>query len=198
MTAVVDYEETEVVGRGRISMQAELVSLIAATADGDQQAFERLYAATRGKLYGIIFRIMRNAELADEVMRESYLHIWRNARDFDAQRGSPLAWMIAIGRNRAVDVMRRRTENSPGEEPAATDAAPGNLEPLNPREMTPELKRLLVCLGALEADRRNLLVLAYYDGLSREELAARFERPINTVKTWLRRSLIEIRECLES
>jgi RNA polymerase sigma-70 factor, ECF subfamily len=178
--------------------QAELVSLLAAVAGGDQAAFERLYVATRAKLYGVVLRILRRGDLADEVIQDTYLKVWRNAREFDAQRASPITWMVAIARNRAIDLIRRKPEISIEEEPAAMEMLAENPDPLASREMTEELRRLLGCLGALDDDRRRLVLLAYYNGMSRDELAVRFERPVNTIKTWLRRSLLEIRECLGS
>ena len=86
---------------------AELVWLLAAVAKGDQAAFERLYAATRAKLYGVVLRILRRPDLADEVMQETYLKIWTNAGQFDPALATPITWMVAIARNRAIDLVRR-------------------------------------------------------------------------------------------
>jgi RNA polymerase sigma-70 factor (ECF subfamily) len=104
--------------------------------------------------------------------------------------------MASIARNRAIDVIRKRGEASIEEEPAAMEVAADTPDPLARREMTEELKRLLECVGRLEPDRQKLVLLAYYNGWSREQLAARFEAPVNTIKTWLRRSMMDIRECL--
>ncbi len=176
----------------------ELVWLLAAIAKGDQEAFERLYAATRAKLYGVVLRILRRTDLADEVMQEAYLKIWRSAGEFDPRIATPITWMVAIARNRALDLVRKKKEASIEDEPGAMEAPSEEAHPLDRHEMTDELRRLLACLGDLEADRRRLVLLAYYSGWSREQLAAKFDTPVNTVKTWLRRSLIQIRECLGS
>ena len=177
---------------------AELVWLMAAVAKGDQVAFERLYGATRAKLYGVALRILRRSDLADEVIQETYLKIWHNAGTFDPKVATPITWMVAIARNRALDLIRKKTEASIEDEPAAMEAAGEEPNPLARREMTEELRRLLGCLGQLEEDRRRMVLLAYYSGWSREQLAAEFDAPANTIKTWLRRSLLEIRECLGS
>ena len=177
---------------------AELVWLLAAVAKGDEAAFERLYAATRAKLYGVALRILRRSDLADEVMQDAYLKIWRGAGGFDPRLASPITWMVAIARNRAIDLARRRTDSSLEEEPAAMDAVADTPDPLARREVTDDLKRLLNCLGGLEDERRQMVLLAYYNGWSREQLAAKFDKPVNTIKTWLRRSLVEVRECLGS
>jgi RNA polymerase sigma-70 factor, ECF subfamily len=174
----------------------ELVWLLAAVAKGDQAAFERLYQATRAKLYGVVLRILRRADLADEVIQEAYLKIWNSAGNFDPALASPITWMLAIARNRAIDLVRRKAEASVEEEPEAMEVAAETPDPLAPREMSEELKRLLACMGRLEEERRRLVLLAYYSGWSRDRLAAEFEKPVNTIKTWLRRTLIDVRECL--
>ena len=141
---------------------------------------------------------MRRNDLADEVIQEVYLKIWHNAGSFDPKVATPITWMVAITRNRALDLIRKKGETSIEDEPAAMEAAGDEPNPLARREMTEELKRLLGCLGKLEEDRRRWCLLAYYSGWSRDQLAAKFDTPVNTIKTWLRRSLLEIRECLGS
>ena len=158
---------------------AELVWLIAAVAKGDEAAFERLYAATRAKLFGVVLRILRRQDLAEEVIQEAYVKIWNRAGQFNPALSSPITWMASIE-----------------DEPSAMEVAADSPDPLARREMTEELKRLLECVGRLEPDRQKLVLLAYYNGWSREQLAVKFETPVNTVKTWLRRSMMDIRECL--
>jgi RNA polymerase sigma-70 factor (ECF subfamily) len=175
----------------------ELVWLLAAVAKGDEAAFARLYAATRAKLYGVVLRILNRQDLADEVMQESYLRIWRSAGQFDPLRATPITWMVAIARNHAIDLLRRRAEASIEDEPEAMDLAAGNPDPSARREVSEELQRLLACIGRLSPTRQRLVLLAYYNGWSRERLGAELETPVSTIKTWLRRSLLEIRECLD-
>jgi RNA polymerase sigma-70 factor (ECF subfamily) len=177
---------------------AELVRLLAAVADGDQAAFERLYAATRAKLYGVVLRILRRADLADEVMQEAYLKIWNSAGQFDPALASPITWMVTIARNRAIDLARKKRDVSVEEAPEVLELAAQSVDPLAARERSEELRRLLDCLGRLDPDGRRLMLLAYYNGLSREQLAAKLGRPVNTIKTWLRRSILAVRECLGS
>jgi RNA polymerase sigma-70 factor (ECF subfamily) len=177
---------------------AELVWLLAAVAKGDRAAFDRLYAATRAKLYGVALRILRRTDLADEVIQEAYTKIWSSAGQFDPALASPITWMVAIARNRAIDMIRKKAEVSLEEMPEVMEVAANNTEPLAAREMSEELQRLLTCIGKLDGDRRKLVLLAYYNGWSREQLAKQFSAPVNTIKTWLRRSLLEIRECLGS
>src|SRR5580704_15961640 len=161
-------------------MQAELVWLVGAVAKGDTAAFERLYGATRAKLYGVLLRILGKPELAEEVMQETYLKVW------------------AMARNRAIDIVRKRGEISIEEEPEAQNIPAETPAPLARREMTEELKRLLSCLGKLDPEKQRIVLLAYYSGWSREQLSTKLDIPVNTIKTWLRRSLLEIRECMGS
>src|ERR1700731_1280636 len=174
----------------------ELVWLLAAVAKGDQAAFERLYQATRAKLYGVALRILRRADLADEVIQEAYLKVWNSAGQFDPAVASPITWMVAIARNRAIDLVRKKTEISIEEEPEVMEVAAENPHPLAKREMSEELKRLLACMGPPDEDPPPPVLLAHYGGWSREQLAAKFEKPVNTIKTWLRCALADIRECL--
>src|ERR1700685_2326419 len=97
--------------------QAELVGLLAAVAKQDVAAFERLYAATRAKLYGVLLRIMGRPELAEEVMQETYFKVWTMADKFDPAVASPITWMVALARKRAIDIVRKRTEVSIDDEP---------------------------------------------------------------------------------
>jgi RNA polymerase sigma-70 factor, ECF subfamily len=177
---------------------AELVWLLAAVAKGDQAAFDRLYTATRAKLYVVVLRILRRPDLADEVMQETYLKIWTSAGQFDPTMATPITWMVAIARNRAIDLVRKKAEASIEETPEAMAVAIDTPNPLARREMTEELQRLLGCLGKLDAEKQRIVLLAYYSGWSREQLSATLGIPVNTIKTWLRRSLLEIRKCLGS
>jgi len=176
--------------------QAELVWLIAAVAKRDESAFEQLYHATRAKLYGVLLRILGRAELAEEVMQETYLKVWTTAAKFDPTLGSPITWMVAMARNRAIDIVRRKGETSIEDGHEALNVAAETPAPLARREMTEVLKKLLSCLGKLDPEKQRIVLLAYYSGWSRDQLSAKLEIPVNTIKTWLRRSLLEIRECM--
>src|SRR5215472_3681471 len=180
-------------------MQTELVWLLGAVARGDETAFERVYEATRAKLYGVLLRILGRPALAEEVMHETYLKIWKTADLFDPTTASPITWMVAIARNRAIDIVRKRGDLSFEEEMEAPEpAADAPPPPLARREMTAELKRLLSCLGRLDPEKQRIVLLAYYSGWSRDQLAAKLDIPVNTITTWLRRSLLEIRECMSA
>lgn len=176
---------------------ADLIGLLRATGGQDRAAFRALYVATAPKLFGIVLRIAPSRAVAEEVLQDVYLRVWQNASRFAPETGHPMSWLASIARNRAIDTVRQRTEVLPaggeeGESWIDRLAAPGDLEAdLLGREA------LRVCLGRLEPDHRLCLVLAYCEGLSRDELAARFARPVNTIKTWLHRGLAALRTCLD-
>lgn len=176
---------------------AELTRLLSASARGDRAAFARLYEATSAKLYGVSLRILRRTDLAEEAVQDAYVRIWRRAGDFDPSRASAIAWMAAITRNRALDIARLKGELPLEDAPDMGDGPAPGPGPEAEAELNDELRRLQVCLSELDDERRSAVVLAYRDGWSREELAQRYGRPVATVKTWLRRSLMTLRQCLE-
>src|SRR5260370_41680959 len=108
---------------------------------------------------------------------------------FAAATASPIAWMVALARNRAFDIVRKRGDTAIGDEPDAPEPAAGAPPPLARREMTAELKRLLSCLGRLDSEKQRIVLLAYYSGWSRDQLAPKLTIPVKTIKTWLSRSL---------
>ncbi|CAA2143891.1 sigma-70 family RNA polymerase sigma factor [Hyphomicrobium sp. ghe19] len=176
----------------------DISALLQRVARQDRAAFAEVYAATSAKLYGIILRILRRRDIADEVLQEVYVKIWERSADFRPERASPIAWMAAIARNRALDEARRKLPVSIEDHPEVQDF-PSDAETGLAAVMRGEdSKRLADCLARLEADRRQMVVLAYCEGLSREELAATYDQPVNTIKTWLRRSLAQLKGCLSS
>jgi RNA polymerase sigma-70 factor (ECF subfamily) len=179
-----------------MSTPVEITWLLAAVTKGDTGAFERLYAATCAKLYGVVLRILRRHDLAADVMVEVYLQIWRTAGQFDPSLYNPLAWMVAIARKHAIDLARRPGASASDGEPEIADTDGPGILPR--RELTDELKRLLTCIGRLEPDRQRMLLLAYYGAFSREQLASKLNTPVNLLKASLRRSLFEIEQCLTS
>jgi RNA polymerase sigma-70 factor (ECF subfamily) len=173
-----------------------LVFLIERIAAQDRAAFSALYAATSAKLYGIILRILHRRDMADEVLQDVYVQIWERAACYDAARGAPITWMVAIARNRAIDEVRRKRTVSMEDAPEVMRMANEDEHPLDRIEKSQELARLNDCLDTLDGNRRDLVLLAYREGMSREALGQRFARPPATIKSWLRRSLLQLRDCL--
>ena len=177
---------------------ADLNDLLRRVAARDATAFAALYRATNAKLYGVIARILPRGDLGAEALQEAYVRIWEKAGDFDPVKGSPLAWMATIARNRALDEVRRVRPASLQDLPEGFEPAAAEVDPLAARERSEALTALVNCLKTLEEEKREIVLLAYYRGLSRDALARRFGRPEATIKTWLRRSLAQLRDCLAS
>jgi RNA polymerase sigma-70 factor (ECF subfamily) len=169
--------------------------LLRRVARQDRAAYRALYDATSAKLFGVALRICRERSLAEEAFQEAFIGIWRTAADFDPARGSALAWMAGVTRNRALDLLRKRGR---GDTPFEEDALERLMhEAAALRADQADLDALLQCLERLEETPRQAVILAYCEGRTRDELAARFGAPANTVKTWLRRALLTLRGCLE-
>jgi RNA polymerase sigma-70 factor (ECF subfamily) len=176
--------------------RGELIAGLTRAGAGDREAFRLVYERTGPKLTAVVRRILGNTPAAEDAVQEAFVRIWRNAGSYDAAIASPIAWMTTIARHAAIDAVRRGPERIA----AASDAL--DVE-LSERLAAPDAvgdplasDRLSACLQKLEPDRRRMVVLAYCYGLSREELAGRFQRPVATVKTLLRRSLLALKECL--
>lgn len=176
----------------------ELSSQLSRVAKRDTIAFKFVYDATSSKLYGIILRILKRRDLADEVMQEVYVKIWDRAADFNPAIASPITWMATIARNRALDEVRRKRPESIEDFPEIGNVPSDDPSALSIVMRGEDGRRLADCLSRLDDGRRQMVVLAYCDGLSRDELASRYGQPVNTIKTWLRRSLAQLKGCLSS
>lgn len=176
----------------------QIVELLRRVAAGDRDAFGRLYQATSAKLYGVLLRILKRQDLADEILQETYVRIWRHAGAFDPERASPITWMVSIARNRALDEVRKVAPLQLDDHPETEDIRDPQILALDSLLAGEEIDRLQACLDALEPERRDLVKLAYLEGLSREELGQRLGHPAGTIKTWLHRSLKQLKSCLTS
>ena len=185
-------------GRAPTGASDDLNNLLSRIATRDAIAFAALYKQTNAKLYGVVARILTRGDAAADALQEIYVRIWERAGDFDPGKGSPLAWMATIARNRALDEVRRVRPVSLEDQPEGFEPAAEEIDPLAARERSEGLTALVDCLKALDEEKRAIVLLAYYRGSSREALAKRFGRPVPTIKTWLHRSLAQLRDCLAS
>jgi len=176
---------------------AEIADLLARCALRDRKAFRTLYERTSAKLYGVTLRILHDRAEADEALQEVYVKIWQRADRYVPGNYSPISWLVAVARNHALDVLRAR--RPAGEDiDGALEIADSGPTPEEAAAGKGERARIDDCLGRLEPDRAEAVRGAYLDGFSYEELAARHGVPLNTMRTWLRRSLLRLRECLSS
>lgn len=183
--------------------RGRLADLLAATGEGDEAAFATLYAESAPKLYAIALRILKQEGQAQECLQDAWVRIWEHAADYRRERGAPMTWMGVIVRRRALDMLRRGTrERVPGD-PEEVDRQLDALAAAEPdpdgEGADPRLREALAaCLGRLRSEQQQALRLAYYEGLTHPELAQRLDVPLGTVKTWIRRGMEKLRQCLEA
>lgn len=176
----------------------ELSEALGRVGSGDRAAFRRVYEATSAKLMGVCLRILSDRQLAEDVLQETYVTVWRKAEAFDASRASPITWLVTIARNRSIDRLRSGAasrKSVPVDEafdladdaPAADDLVAGRQD----------ARRLAGCLGELDERTSAAIRTAFFEGVTYEQLAAAEGTPLGTMKSWIRRGLLRLRSCLE-
>jgi RNA polymerase sigma-70 factor (ECF subfamily) len=175
----------------------QVAGLISRVALRDRQAFRDLYTRTSSKLFGVCLRILRDRSEAEEALQEVYVKVWQRADRYTATGYSPISWLVAVSRNHCLDVLRSRKPLAEDIE-GALDVADSGPDPEQAAVEGGERSRINGCLGQLDADKADAVRGAYLDGFSYEELAERHGVPLNTMRTWLRRSLLKLRECLSA
>jgi RNA polymerase sigma factor (sigma-70 family) len=178
--------------------RSQLAAALARVAAGDRAALRIVYQDTSAKLFGVCLRILNDRGEAEDVLQDVYVTVWRKAGSFDPARASPITWLVAIARNRAIDRLRS-SATSRRSEPIETaedvrDEAPAALDLVVAAEQQARLK---VCLGELEERHSTVIRSAFLDGVTYEQLAQRMDVPLGTMKSWIRRGLMKLRACLE-
>ena len=185
-----------------------LADLLARVALGDRAAFATLYKATSAHLFGVILRINPDRGHAEDILQDIFVSIWRAAQGFDPARAQPMTWLISIARNRAIDSLRRRKTQvatvtvhaGSGDGDVAADlldTLPSDDKgPLELLLQAARMREVVHCIGELSAEQQQCVAMAYYQGLSHSELARSLAQPLGTVKSWVRRALIALKECL--
>ena len=184
-----------------------LAQLLSRVALGDRAAFAALYRDSRAHLFGVILRINPDRAQAEDLLQDIFINIWRSAGSFDAARAQPMTWLTSIARNRAIDSLRRQKADvqtlstsiagDDGEEDdllasQASDAA----GPLDLLVQAAQARDVAHCVSALSADQQQCVALAFYQGLSYSEVADHLAQPLGTVKSWVRRALLSLKDCL--
>lgn len=176
------------------AVTAELTFLLIRCAQRDRAAFRRLYDLYADPLYSAALGIVRTPSLAADVLHEVLMQVWHNADRFDAKRGNPRAWLLSIARYRALDAVNRF--GRPTEDIDPETVVDQQMNPLERLEATEAGQALHRCLQQIDAERRQVVILAYGRGITQAQLATRFGKPLGTVKSMLRRALAELRSCL--
>lgn len=173
----------------------ELNALLQSVAGGDRNALKAVYARQATRLFGVAMAILRDRAAAADVIQDAFLKVWQRAGQFDPQRGEASAWLAQVVRNRALDFARARGREVLSDDPRLGDGTigPDALDALTTAE---DGRRLHHCLQQLDQKNREGVVLAFVHGLSHPEIAARLGHPLGTVKSWIRRGLLNLRACL--
>ena len=188
----------------------DLSRLLARSSLGDRAAFAALYERTSSHLLAVVLRINRDRAQAEDILQEVYVNVWRAASSFDAAQSQPLTWLTSIARNRAIDSLRRMStqpqlrtlgpaaDGSDREDESVydtlADEAPGPLDLLS---RASDARSLAACMEQLSALQRQSVALAFYQGFSHAEVAEQLRQPLGTVKSWVRRSLMTLKSCLQ-
>ena len=180
------------------SARARLVEALLATGQEDRAAFRTLYKLTSAKLFGVILRICNNRQAAEEVLSDVYLTIWKRAGAFEPGRASPISWLATIARNRAIDWRRatgRTLYTTLDEAPELADDHPSAIDTM----LLDEGERSLhLCVEQLDDRQRAAIRAAFFDGLTYAEIAERQAVPLGTMKSWVRRGLMRLKDCLDA
>lgn len=181
--------------RAAMHTPSDIEALIARVALGDRAAFAALYEATSAKLFGVCLRVLSDRHEAEDALQEAFVRVWRKADRYAANGLSPMTWLITLARNVAIDRLRAR--KAPAETlETLPDLADGGATPEAAAIAASERSRIAGCLDELAPDRADAVRRAYLDGATYQELADRYAVPLNTMRTWLRRSLLKLRDCL--
>ncbi len=182
---------------GPAQRDAGLDTLLGQVAQGDTAAFERLYDEVAGPVYGLAVRILRDSAQAEEIAQEVLIQVWRKAAHFDPSRGEAMTWIMTLAHHRAVDRVRSEQASTAREDQAGRREIPAAADGVAELVLDRlDRQRVRDCLGSLTGAQRESITLAYYDGYTYREVAARIGLPLGTVKSRIRDGLIRLRDCL--
>ena len=173
----------------------DIEDMIARVSLGDRAAFSSLYDATSAKLFGVCLRVLNNRSEAEDALQDVYVRIWQKAGRYRPGTYSPMTWLITLARNLAIDRLRARKAPTRDID-EMYDLRDGAPSPEMAAVAKSEMGRIAACLAELEPERAQAVKGAYLDAETYQDLATRHNVPVNTMRTWLRRSLINLRECL--
>ena len=173
-----------------------MAELLRQVANGDRAAFRTLYHGTSDALFGVLMRMLRNRASAEDGLQEVFARIWQRAATYAESRGSGMTWMMTIARNYAID-QRRQKMFVPAEDIDVDQLVDPHLGPDVHLDAQGAVDKIIFCLGQLDVRQAACIKGAYLDGLSYADLAAQHVVPLNTMRTWLRRGLAKLRDCVQ-
>jgi RNA polymerase sigma-70 factor (ECF subfamily) len=175
----------------------ELEKAIQACARGDKAALNAIYTQEAPRMLGVALRILKRRTLAEDAVQDAFVLVWRNAAKFDPAKGGAETWLYTVLRNRSLSILRKEAGTEPVEMPVGEEVADDGETPEQTIARLSDAEALKHCLEKLEPSRRMAIALAYVEGLSHGELAGKLGMPLGTIKSWLRRSLLTLRQCLQ-
>ena len=175
----------------------ELNRLLQQAGRNDQKAFAELYKRTSPKLFGVCLRMLRDRGEAEEVLQETYTTVWRRAGSFDANRASAITWLVTLSRNKAIDRLRQHREELLEDPSRLDETVDEQPTPAAGAETSEEYQRLQHCFDELDPQQQSSVREAFFTGATYNELATRCKVPLGTMKSWIRRSLMQLRTCLD-
>jgi len=180
-----------------VSLDATLVQSLVRR---DVNAFEQLYDRHSRHVYALVLRILQQAATAEEVVQDVFLQLWRNAAAYDAERGPFVPWLLTLARNRALDHLRLKSERQRRREDQTDELPPVAAAPEYEREMDERrrVERIRALMGGLLPRQKRAIELAYFEGLSHSEIAAKLSEPLGTVKSWIRNGILRLKEGLQT
>jgi RNA polymerase sigma-70 factor, ECF subfamily len=175
-----------------IGSASRLTRLMAAIQRRDEAAFAELYHLTKGKIFATILMIIPHRQSAEDVFQEVYTRIWTKAQSYDPTKSSPITWLATIARNLSIDRVRHRDLDREASSGQLENVICPSLDVLSRIVAEQENTAIFKALTCLKARDRRLIEAAYFRGESREQLSLSFGAPVNTIKTWLRRALLDL------
>ncbi len=169
--------------------------LILKVSRGDKAAFRELYEQTSPQLYGVALRLLRRRDLAEDMVQEVFLTLWHAADQYDVSRGSVRTWLSTITRNRCIDYLRRQPAHQENADEIPLEACAG-FDPQQATLSADDIKILSECLSELNEQQRCAVLLAYFDGSTHQQVAQQMQSPLGSVKTWIRRGLDALKNCM--
>lgn len=185
-----------------LDKNVRLTALLSRVALGDQAAFVEFYGVTSSHLYGVAVRILRDPPSAEEILQEAYVNVWHHAGSYEAAKGQPLTWLTTIVRNRCLDLKRRReldtvSLSADDDDTPSHDVPSDIMTPVEMLQSGADARSVRDCVNALDAGPRQAIALAFYQGLSHSEVASHLREPLGTIKSWVRRGLEKLKNCLD-
>lgn len=175
----------------------ELLAAAGRRDAGAQAAFAELYGLCSAKLFGVALRILRRQDWAEDVLQECFVSIWNHSANYQASLAAPMTWMTSIVRNRCLDWLRRpHLEDATDDDKVFESVESPEPGPLDLLQQTADARAIAQCLQTLDERQRQAVHVAFFEGLTHTELSERLGQPLGTVKTWVRRGLLRLKDCL--